>query len=470
MLDADLDILAHHRGSISAPAGCGKTQLITSALQRSNDTRPALVLTHTNAGKAALEQRLIKLGVSSSTARVSTLDSWAIRLVQCFPQRSGLSQAILRVQGNSANYEAIRQAALGILQARHADKVIAATYSRVIVDEYQDCGVLQHQMVVELAGLLPTVVLGDPLQVIFNFAGPVVDWHREVVTTFPPLAWKQEPWRWNNAEAPELGDWLLSSVRPALSIPGGYIDLSKAPKGVEWVRLEGSALEMSEMRLATAKQKFAATTLIIADSKNKSAQWDVARRARATMVEANDMGDFIRFAASFDPSSPSSLEDAVGFFGNLLSGLSPKQLIARARSLHGGRAKTDASAIEEIALAYLNSPSYLSAANMLDGFARAAGIFAFRPDIVSLCSKALRAVNGALPLHAAAIRERERYRQMPRAIRQKAVGSTLLLKGLEADVAVVLEPEKMNAENLYVAMTRGSKRLIICSSTPILTW
>ncbi|MCK6254344.1 UvrD-helicase domain-containing protein [Pseudomonas fragi] len=468
MCDGDLDILAYRRGSVSAPAGCGKTQLITSALLRSEDSKPALVLTHTNAGRAALEQRLKRLGVSGTTARVATLDSWAIRLVQCFPQRSSLTPAVLRVQGNSANYAEIRQAALDILKAGHIDKIVSATYSRVIVDEYQDCGKLQHEMILTLANLLPTVVLGDPLQVIFDFAGPVVDWHKDVVAAFPPLAWKPEPWRWNNAETPEIGDWLLNSVRPSLSQPGASIDLSKAPKGVEWIRLEGTTAQMNETRLATAKRKFAGTALIIADSKNKESQWQTARRARATMVEANDMMDFIKFAATFDPHAQSSLDEAVHYFGNLLSGLSPENLIARTRSLDAGRAKTEASRIEEIALAYLRAPSHRSAAEMLDAFYDTADVFAFRPDIMRLCSKALRAVNETVTFHAAAMRERERFRHLPRTMRPRSVGSTLLLKGLEADVAVILEPEKMNAKNLYVAMTRGSKQLFICSSSPIL--
>lgn len=470
MSEAELDILAHRRGSVSAPAGCGKTELITSALLRSSDSKPALVLTHTNAGRAALQQRLKRRGVDGAAVRVATLDSWAIRLVQCFPQRSRLTPSVLQMQGNSANYLAIRQAALGILKAGHANKIVSATYSRVIVDEYQDCGSLQHQMILELANLLPTVTLGDPLQVIFDFAGPVVDWHTEVVTAFPPLAWNSEPWRWKNADAPALGDWLLNSVRPSLIRAHGSIDLSQAPKGVEWVQLEGTPSQMSATKLATARRTFAGTVLIIADSKNKEGQWDTARRARATMVEANDMVDFMRFAAAFDPMAQTSLDDAISFFGNLLAGLSPKQLIARTRSLHAGRAQNEASTLESIALTYLRAPSYCSAANMLDGFGGIAGVFAFRPDIVRLCSKALRAVDGSLAFHAAALRERERYRHMPRTMRPRSLGSTLLLKGLEADVAVILEPERMNAQNLYVAMTRGSKQLIICSSSPILHW
>jgi len=59
-------------------------------------------------------------------------------------------------------------------------------------------------------------------------------------------------------------------------------------------------------------------------------------------------------------------------------------------------------------------------------------------------------------------------RLIGRPLPKRAVGSTLLLKGLEAEVAVVLDAGNLDARNLYVAMTRGSKKLIICSKSPVL--
>jgi DNA helicase-2/ATP-dependent DNA helicase PcrA len=58
--------------------------------------------------------------------------------------------------------------------------------------------------------------------------------------------------------------------------------------------------------------------------------------------------------------------------------------------------------------------------------------------------------------------------QISELLPKRAVGSTLLLKGLEAEVAVVLDAGSLEARNLYVAMTRGSKKLIICSESPVL--
>ena len=62
---------------------------------------------------------------------------------------------------------------------------------------------------------------------------------------------------------------------------------------------------------------------------------------------------------------------------------------------------------------------------------------------------------------------REENRLLGRPLPKRAVGSALLLKGLEAEVAVVLNTKNMNVQNLYVAMTRGSMKLVVCSSDPI---
>ena len=55
-----------------------------------------------------------------------------------------------------------------------------------------------------------------------------------------------------------------------------------------------------------------------------------------------------------------------------------------------------------------------------------------------------------------------------RPLPKRAVGSTLLLKGLEADIAVVLNADELDARNLYVAITRGSAKLVVCSKSSTL--
>lgn len=35
-------------------------------------------------------------------------------------------------------------------------------------------------------------------------------------------------------------------------------------------------------------------------------------------------------------------------------------------------------------------------------------------------------------------------------------------------MSVILNADTLNARNLYVAMTRGSKRLLVCATSPVL--
>lgn len=54
MPNPEIDLMAFGCGSITAPAGCGKTQLITDTLKLHHFAKPVLLLTHTNAGVGAL--------------------------------------------------------------------------------------------------------------------------------------------------------------------------------------------------------------------------------------------------------------------------------------------------------------------------------------------------------------------------------------------------------------------------------
>lgn len=62
---------------------------------------------------------------------------------------------------------------------------------------------------------------------------------------------------------------------------------------------------------------------------------------------------------------------------------------------------------------------------------------------------------------------RERLRQVgDNRIPKRAIGSTLLLKGLEADHCLILNAQNrgMNARHLYVALSRGAKSVSVFST------
>ena len=88
-----------------------------------------------------------------------------------------------------------------------------------------------------------------------------------------------------------------------------------------------------------------------------------------------------------------------------------------------------------------------------------AGVTTVRPELVSCIKSALQlcAENPALQLDDAAFRVANARREKGRILRNEAVGSTLLMKGLEFHHVVVTPDACENRHHWYVALTRGTK-------------
>lgn len=465
----EIDIFQARLGSVTAPAGCGKTQLIADALSQHAGFKPVLVLTHTNAGVTALRARLQRGGVPSAAYRVSTIDGFAMRLAAKFPARTGLQARVLELANPNTDYPAIRVAVLTALQAGHLHDAIAATYSRLLVDEYQDCNLAQHGIVCALAQTLATCILGDPMQAIFGFRDPLVHWQTQAQAAFPPVGVLQTPWRWRLVGMELLGNWLLQAR--ALLEAGQPVDLRGAPAGVQWVQLTQGA--EVQQRLAAARTRAPnqdGRVLVVGDSMNVNGRHQLTMQTPgATSVETVDLRDLVTFARQFELASPDALRALAGFASSLMTEVGTANLVSRVDTIRGGRARTPPTPAEAAAVAFSESPSHATSVDLLQALAGQPNARVYRPELLHCCINALRAANADGGFVAAAIQARERNRHLGRPLGRRAVGSTLLLKGLEADVAVILEPERMTAQHLYVALTRGARQVVVCSASPILT-
>lgn len=467
----DIDLLSIQRGTVAAPAGCGKTHLIAAALSRHTGDKPVLVLTHTNAGVAALRERLHQAGVPAELYRLSTIDGWAMRLISTFPARSAHHPSLLQLACPRTDYPSIRDAAANLLKMGHVNDILAASYTHLIVDEYQDCSFRQHCLAVYAAQTLPTCVLGDPMQAIFGFGGDaLVEWDREVLTFFPLAGELNTPWRWINAGAEPLGRWLLA-VRAKL-LRGHPIDLKTAPHGVRWVELGGRDDHLLRLRAARmSPPNGRGCVLIIGDSTNPDGQRQIASQTPgAIAVEAVDLRDLVAFATRFDPTASGALESLAKFAQSVMRNVGAADMVKRVQSLMRGTARNPPTDAEAAALSFVREPSHRAAANVLVEIDKRNGVSTYRPSVLRACIKALQICDETrgLSFHDAAIRMREQYRNAGRPLPNRAVGSTLLLKGLEGEVAVILNADDLDARNLYVAMTRGARSLTICSRQSIL--
>jgi hypothetical protein len=132
---------------------------------------------------------------------------WCIRFVQAYPASAGL-----RLDPDcDPPWPSVRAAAARLLGHAFAGIILAASYGRVYVDEYQDCNVEQHAVIEALAKHISTRVVGDPLQGIFAFGDQqngIVSWPRQVCVAFPLDDSKQwGPKRW--AANPALGEFVV---------------------------------------------------------------------------------------------------------------------------------------------------------------------------------------------------------------------------------------------------------------------
>ncbi|MGY2986229.1 UvrD-helicase domain-containing protein [Bradyrhizobium sp. USDA 4508] len=229
-------------------------------------------------------------GARFSLAFGQTRQAVSRRSVGAFPARSEY-----QINPTTAlSYVEIRQAVLRALAAGALDQILPASFCGVLVDEYQDCDLLQHQLVSTIDLLLPVRVYGDHLQAIFEFGEELVDWSL-VEKAFPPLGRLTKPERWERAGCAKLGEW-LHEIRQALE-NGQSVNFDGCPKAhvtlkthtddqIQW---EQDAL--SHMRLAKGEKLF-----IIENSPAMAVRRDFARRhPGVAMVERSDLLDLQQF-------------------------------------------------------------------------------------------------------------------------------------------------------------------------------
>jgi DNA helicase-2/ATP-dependent DNA helicase PcrA len=96
--------------------------------------------------------------------RGSTIDGFALRYANSFPLLSNWNNS--QPTGDE-QWRDLRPAAARAFEHAAVRKVLSSSYTGAYVDEYQDCTTGQHELVRVVAGILPTRVLGDPMQSVF---------------------------------------------------------------------------------------------------------------------------------------------------------------------------------------------------------------------------------------------------------------------------------------------------------------
>lgn len=451
-------LLGVRRGSVVAPAGHGKTELIAKLTGLG---RRALVLTHTHAGVHALRARMSRLGIDPRAAAVDTIAGWASRYTAAFPT---LGKPLGRMPvGNE--WGELYTGGLDVLSASPVRDVIAASYDRVLVDEYQDCDLSQHHLVIALAEQLPTIVFGDPMQGIFGFRGnPSVSWERDVFPEFPRIGTLEEPMRWKKTN-PLLGEW-IALIRRQLE-RGESVDLTGGP--ATYLQCK------DEYNLSPLFHELDEVSGTVAALHCRRGTCDqLARLSKAAYQAIEDIAckTLQDFAASWDESDASNRE-------SLLRGL--VKAAATSRSLKDGEKDTDRDleARDTVvasfrALGMTGDPQ--EAVNALAGLRLHSRTRIFRAELIRDTAKALAALAEGkhTTLAHSAFVTRQRVSHMGRHLPRRTISTPLLLKGLEFDRVAVPDAAHFDRERdqgaraklFYVALSRARSSLVISSSSP----
>lgn len=459
-------LLETRRGYVVAAAGCGKTEAIAKAVEHCGDSSRQLVLTHTHAGVKALRDRLLRFDVPEHRFRVDTIAGWCLRYAASFPQVSGLDETTPTAGDWSLVYPAAEQ----LLRVDAIRQVVVNSYAGVFVDEYQDCTKPQHAVILQLADLLPCRILGDPLQGIFGFKEPLVDWNADVTGAFEALPPLQVPHRWRD-NGP-LGRQ-LTVIREAL-LAGSPIDLRAPP--LKWRRLleESQEVEIAA-QLAACDDVYANAGSVVAIRRWSNECYAIAGKlgGRYTCMEEMDCKDLLRFATAIEQKQGLDRCGALFDFADLcMTGLATPLKTIR-QSVAGGRLPVPSRlrAHQDVAVAVANVagtrdlapvPQFL---RLLEGVPNRR---IFRRELWREMGRALSVYGSGrgASLWAAAWELRNRLRRQGRPVERRTVSRTLLIKGLEFDHTVILNASEHDAKNFYVAATRPTKTLTICSTTP----
>jgi len=455
MVEVD-DLVRSGNAAVVAPAGHGKTEVIAKVAAKGER---ALILTHTHAGVHAIRMRLKRLQVPYSKVAVDTIAGWSMRYGNAFPGVADPPEGM--PQG--AGWDRLYEGATAALRVSAVREVVAASYDRVLIDEYQDCGRLQHGLAVELSSIVPTIIFGDPMQGIFEFAGATLNWDEDIYPTFPLAGTLDFPHRWSNKN-PELGQWIAETREKLLR--GDAIDLND-PRIT--YRVSGDAFDMATL-FEGIDQKVGTFAAIHC---KKGICYSLAKASNAgyQAIEEIAANRLRTFSDSWDGAANGR---------ERLRAL--KAVVEECSKIIDGDVTAEETSVEESmqALAqFLDDNNGADAAVKFLALARQhPRRRVHRNELWRDCQRALDslAAGRCESMSAATTHVRQRVSMSGRNLPLRTVSTPLLLKGLEFDHVVIplathfLREDRAQAKLFYVAISRAIRSLVVSSPETVVTF
>ncbi len=467
------EFVSKERSMLIAPAGHGKTYTIAESLKHAEGKQ--LILTHTHAGIASLKEKIKSMGIPSKNYHIETIASYAQKYVLGFYKGGDIPN-----QDNSAAYYPfIIKKAEELIKRQPIERVVKLTYTGVIVDEYQDCNSLQHSFIMALADILPTSILGDPLQGIFAFKGDVlVDLtSQKDMGDFLNYSYElTEPKRWEGIN-PGLGQ-SLKAIRHSI-LAREHLDLTKHKTIELYIHPENDIYNPSKKYYKDLIRLIKSEENLLVIHPNSTA---VAPRKRIvslysnilTLIEAIDDKDFYEISRSLDDCNPAQIHKQLRDIAYTLFNSTGLDVWFNEQGVKDKRKPIEKAMVESLnnlLIQYSANPSLGSILELLKVIKNLPGIVCYRRELLWSILKAVEnASHNSTSVYQGMVDHRNKTRRHGRQIKGKCIGTTLLTKGLEFDTVVVLNAHKFDCpKHLYVALTRARNRLIVFTQNKTLS-
>lgn len=450
-----IDLFNMGNAAVVAPAGHGKTQIIANVAAFGSR---ALILTHTHAGVHAIRARLQRLRIPNARVSVDTIAGWCMRYSHAFP---GVAQPPDGMPQTAAQWDQLYRGATLALGVKAVREIVSASYDRILIDEYQDCHGLQHQLALALSEIVPTLIFGDPMQGIFEFAGATLSWDGEIHLKFPFAGTLETPHRWAGKN-PDLGQW-IAETRIKL-MQGESIDLSDPRINY---RESDDAFDMGTLfeGIDGKDGSFAAIHC------NKTICYKLAKAANGgyQAIEEIAANRLREFAGTWDKAIDG--RGRLSALTSLIDDCFHKRPLAEGETIHQEDAAVQ-KALRDLVPSLANG-------NGADAVVQMFALSRKRPSWKLYRNELWRdaerssielAAGRAESMLASTHSVRQRVSNSGRKLPKRTVSTPLLLKGLEFDHVVIPDAphfareRQAQAKLFYVAISRATQSLTISSS------
>lgn len=478
------EFLKGDKNLLIAPAGYGKTYTLAECLQYTPVNEKQLILTHTHAGIASIKEKIKSKDVPSSKYNIETITGFAQRYVLA------LYSGDLEVeQGDKQYFNNIIKVAIRLFKADAVKRIVTASYNGLFVDEYQDCDILQHEMIMLLSDMLPTRLLGDEMQGIFDFSSdaPLVSFEYNLKGF--KITKLETPWRWkSNGNNENLGED-LKVLRGILESDNKVIDLREFQSinikildydlGVEPHKCYDKTTERIDQQ-AKEKQNLLYITPDTYEHSNinRRIKFQNLFSGRLSLLESFDEKAYYSVSKSIDNIINSALDEAELYNivkNNMLTKLFNNGDINswfgdnKVKNKRGDH-KTNSAQLKHLTDILLKYTDALNLNKLLSFIINKLKFKTTRPDLVYGIKNALtNSIENDTTVYEAMVQQKNIRRRMGRKISGCSIGTTLLTKGLEFDTVVIIDAHLFKShKHFYVAITRACKNLIIYSRRNIL--